>query len=64
MKVSIDTSKCTGHGMCYATEPDVYEDDPDGFGVVRFDGEIPAELQTAARHGAANCPERAITVVD
>lgn len=62
MKVVID-SHCVGHGLCYMTMPDVYEDDDDGYGRVRFaEGEVPLELEGDARSGASSCPERAIQI--
>ena len=64
MRATIDTSLCQGHGMCYGTAPDVYEDDEEGYGKVRNGGEVPPELVAAARIGAANCPERAITLTE
>lgn len=64
MKVSIDPDKCMGHGMCYASAPSVFVDDDDGYGQVIGDGTVPPDDVEAARTGAANCPEAAITVED
>lgn len=64
MKVSIDPGKCMGHGMCYALAPSVYTDDDEGYGQVSGDGAVPADQVVAARTGAANCPESAISVQD
>lgn len=41
--------------------PEVFEADDDGRCVVPR-ADVPAERQDAARRGAANCPEDAITV--
>jgi ferredoxin len=62
MKASIDHGTCTGHGLCYMTAPDVFVDDEHGYGQVLNDGDVPAEHEDAASNGAANCPERAITL--
>lgn len=62
MRASIDTGKCRGHGQCYSLAPEMYEDDADGFGTVLNDGDVPADLEGAAERGAANCPEKAITI--
>jgi ferredoxin len=62
MKVSIDHGTCTGHGLCYMTAPEVFVDDEHGYGQVRSDGNVPPEHEDAATNGAANCPERAITI--
>lgn len=63
MRITVDRDRCTGHGRCYALAPEVYDADDDGYGVPRFD-EPPVDLEDAARRGAANCPEDAITVHD
>ena len=62
MKVSIDPAKCMGHGMCYALAPNVYTDDDQGYWQVVGDGTVPQDQAEAARTGAANCPESAISV--
>ena len=62
--VSIDSGKCMGHGMCYGLAPDVYADDDEGYGRVIGDGTVAADAAEAARSGAANCPEAAITVTN
>jgi ferredoxin len=62
MKVSIDHGTCTGHGLCYMTAPEVFVDDEHGYGQVLNDGEVAPENEEAATNGAANCPERAITI--
>lgn len=63
MRAVIDERTCVGHGLCYTMAPQVYEDDEDGFGMARRAGEVPAEDEDAARTGAANCPERAISLL-
>ena len=64
MRASIDSSVCAGHGLCYTYAPEVFADDPNGYGEVRHGGQVPDDQQDAARRGAANCPERAITLTD
>ena len=61
IEVAIDTERCTGHGRCYAVASDVFESDDDGYGVVRAQ-HIPDGQLEAARRGASNCPEDAVTV--
>jgi ferredoxin len=63
MRITVDRDRCTGHGRCYALAPEVFDADDDGYGVARFE-QLPADLEGAARRGAANCPEDAITVHD
>lgn len=64
MRASIDHALCAGHGLCYSNAPDVFTDDDDGYGQVLHDGEVAVDQQDAARRGAANCPERAITLTE
>ena len=62
MRLTIDPDICTGHGRCYTLAPQVFDADDMGNGVLLIDGDVPAELEDAARLAAANCPEGAITV--
>ena len=65
MKAKIDDKLCTGHGRCFVLAPEVYELDDDGYNAQRG-GVIdvnPAHAD-AARFGAENCPEAAITLIE
>jgi ferredoxin len=62
VRAEIDRSACVGHGLCYSTAPHVFDDDEDGYGQVRHDGEVAVADEPAARHGAAACPERAVSL--
>jgi len=61
VKITIDTSSCSGHARCAAAAPELFRLDEDGY-ALPFDGEIPEGLEQAARDGELACPERAITV--
>ena len=63
MHIRIDRSLCTGHGRCFSLAPDVFDDDEEGFSVLKLET-IPPELEAAARRGAGGCPEAAIIVDD
>lgn len=63
MRVHLDREKCQGHGRCYVLAAAVFESDDDGYGLVVND-DVPAELHDAARKGAGNCPEDAITIIE
>lgn len=63
MRIEFDATVCTGHGRCYAIAPEVFDADDDGHCVVLHPS-VPAHLETAARRGAANCPEGALRTVD
>ena len=64
MKVRIDSERCQGHGRCYDLAPDLFGDDDEGFGQVLGDGAVPADRERDARLAAANCPERAIDLIE
>jgi ferredoxin len=59
MKLSIDTTRCTGHGRCYEIAPSLFEDDDAGYGTVInpdvAEGDLPL-----ARQAQMACPEQAI----
>jgi ferredoxin len=63
MRVVVDGDRCTGHGRCYILAPEVYDADNDGYSLPGVRN-VPAGLETKARHGAANCPEDAIEVLE
>jgi ferredoxin len=62
MKISIDSGRCQGHGRCYDLANELFDEDAEGYGVVRGDGIVPPGLQPQARLAALNCPESAIDV--
>jgi ferredoxin len=62
VKIIYDRAKCQGHGRCYSLAPEVFESDDEGYAVLLVTGDVPAELEDAARLAADNCPEYAITV--
>ncbi len=64
MKVRIDHERCQGHGRCYDLVPELFSDDDEGFGQVIGDGVVPAAHDREARLAVANCPERAIELVE
>ena len=64
MKVQIDPERCQGHGRCYDLVPDLFGDDDEGYGKVLGDGVVPPGSEHEARRAAANCPERAIDLLE
>jgi ferredoxin len=67
MRVSIDATRCSGHGLCYVVAGELFEDDDNGFGRVRSefsDTDIPAALVADAESAANSCPEQAIELAD
>jgi ferredoxin len=64
MRVSVDASSCMGHGRCYDVAPGLFEDDDDGYSVVKGDGRVPPREAGAARLAARLCPERAVKLAE
>jgi ferredoxin len=63
MRLLIDSERCQGHGRCYDLVPALFGDDDEGFGKVLGDGEVSPENERDARLAVANCPERAIELI-
>lgn len=61
MKVTVDSSRCQGHGRCYEVSPEVFLADGQGYSTV-LDLDWTPERVIAAERGSDSCPERAITV--
>jgi ferredoxin len=64
MKLRINPDVCQGHGRCYDLAPDLFGDDEEGFGQVLGDGIVPPDKEREARLAVANCPERAIELLE
>ncbi|HET9893959.1 MAG TPA: ferredoxin [Streptosporangiaceae bacterium] len=64
MKLQIDSGRCQGHGRCYDLVPELFGDDDEGFGLVLGDGVVPQGMEREARLAVANCPERAIELLE
>jgi ferredoxin len=60
MRVSVDTDRCRGYGLCNTIAPEVFSLTDGGFSEVT-DPEVPPELEEAVREAVHVCPERAIT---
>jgi ferredoxin len=63
VRVRLDRDVCQGHGRCYVLASTVFESDDDGYGMTTSE-DVPAALHEAARKGAGNCPEDAITLIE
>jgi ferredoxin len=63
MRIIVDHEVCSGHGRCAAVAPSVYSLDESGYSAIT-ETDVAAGDEDAARSGANNCPERAITIVD
>ncbi|MCC3773910.1 ferredoxin [Streptomyces sp. UNOB3_S3] len=63
MRVSIDSGVCIGSGMCALTAPSVFDQDDDGFGLVR-PGREDGGGDPLVKEAARGCPVQAITTGD
>ncbi|MGW5518237.1 ferredoxin [Nocardia africana] len=57
----VDRTACAGHGLCYATAPELLDSDDFGNPVVIGDP-VPVEQLDSAHRATAACPERALTL--
>ena len=64
MKVQISSERCQGHGRCYDLAPGLFGEDDEGYGTVLGDGVVPPGQERAARLAVANCPERAVELLE
>ena len=64
MKVKVDSEKCQGHNRCYALAPGMFQVDEYGYATPQGDGKLTPETMPIAQKAAANCPERAIEIVE
>jgi len=64
VKLQIDPAVCQGHGRCYDLAPDLFGEDDEGYGQVLDDGIVPSGKEPDARRAVANCPERAIALLE
>ena len=59
MRLRLDTAQCVGHALCYATDPDLFPIDDDGYSTVDS-VDLEASTIERARRGVSACPERAL----
>jgi ferredoxin len=64
MRISVDQTKCQGHGRCAALLPELFTLDDFGLSSVTADGTVPPDLERKARLAVANCPEYAVQITD
>ncbi|GAA4970976.1 ferredoxin [Streptomyces hyderabadensis] len=64
MKAAVDATKCNAYGTCADHCPSVFQLDEWGYGSVVGDGTVAEAEIGAAKVAAADCPEKAITLID
>lgn len=58
-RLTIDESRCAGHGRCYSLAPELFApDDDEGYGEVI--AQPAADSLDAAQRAVQNCPEQAV----
>jgi ferredoxin len=63
-RVTIDSSKCQGHGRCVLIAPTHFDMDDDGFGTVLADGTVDDADSADIDEAILSCPEDAIRLSD
>jgi ferredoxin len=63
-KVTVDSEKCQGHNRCYAMAPGMFKVDEYGYATPRGDGVLKPDEIELAQKAVANCPEKAIAIID
>ena len=63
MRVEVDLSKCTGHGICESIAEDVFEVQDDGIVHIR-ENERPESDRDRMQEAVTQCPTAALRMVD
>ena len=63
MRVEVDLSKCTGHGICESIADDVFEVQDDGTVLIR-ENERPESDGDRMQQAVTQCPTGALRLVD
>ncbi|MGV0852746.1 ferredoxin [Mycolicibacterium phlei] len=59
MKVRLERSKCAGHAVCYAVDPDLFPIDDEGYSILEAH-EVAHGDEQIIRDGVSACPEGAL----
>ncbi len=63
MKVRVDLDRCVGHGRCYELASELFGEDERGHCHLETE-EVPPGREDLARLAVANCPEKALSVLE
>ncbi|CDO90344.1 ferredoxin reductase [Mycobacterium triplex] len=63
MRVGVDTTKCSGIGLCEVAAPSVFEIGDDGQSRV-IDPEPPEDQRAAVEQAVRDCPTGALSIQD
>jgi ferredoxin len=61
MKIHVDRTKCTGHGVCESFAPNLFEVNDDGDMVLNSDV-VPDEMVDDVRQAVDGCPPLALSL--
>jgi ferredoxin len=61
MRIIVHNDKCQGHARCWATAPDIFKLDDDGY-ILTGNIDVAEGDEQRAWRGAKSCPERALEV--
>ncbi|OBI51982.1 ferredoxin [Mycobacterium sp. E796] len=61
MRLTLHQSRCAGHALCYAVDPELFPIDDSGYSAVH-DREIGPDQEPRARQGVQSCPEVALAI--
>jgi len=64
MKICVEEEKCQGHNRCFVVAPLLFELDDYGYAHEVDGGVVPPEQEENARLAVANCPEKAIVILE
>lgn len=59
MKVRLDSSRCAGHALCNAVDPNLFPLDDCGYSILEPHDVLPAQ-EALTREGVEACPEGAL----
>lgn len=62
MKVSVDSARCQGHGMCEEVAADSFTLDENGYCSIGTGKPVPAGREDDVRRGVESCPEQALSL--
>jgi ferredoxin len=64
VKITVDGSRCMGHGRCYTLAPDLLTYDEQGYVTIRDTViDVPQDQIDAAEEAEASCPEEAVSLI-
>jgi ferredoxin len=61
MKISVDTDRCTGHGVCESLAPEIFEVGDDGI-VHLLTADLTEDQRPIIESAVAECPTQALSL--